>query len=354
MNSSGRPIALLLTLVLGVLGVLAPGIAGPAVAADDPPPIDVTLPDPTLPSELATSTQRRWQLRLPGTGTPTTTTVTVAGDGVRSSPAERVVDSSTTTYPSFALTADPGVHTVTITVTREGWATRSADYTVWVSGGEPLVGEDSLAGRSWAAPEAAYYSDGRYNRQQSAVWFVDDTHAVLGWPAAGLPDCPTGCLPYFYDAASGLVQVGGVAIGRVTERGVYLDGALPPGDDWEDGQAWFDQPVDFWAPKRRVSGRWRWTDGDALPSETGPFALRLRRDGRFRVTDAGRSHTGRYVLRRAGLLRLRGDHGWSRKATVARCLDDAGHPRPGRCVTLSWAGLDAGGGVLLPAPQGDG
>lgn len=348
---SGRVAALVLAVVFAVvLGV----VGGPAAAADEPPAIDVTLPDPSLPGELATGTQRRWQLRLPGTGTASTTTVTLAGDGMRPSPAERVVDSSTTTYPTFDLTADPGLHTLTLTVTREGWATRSADYTVWVPGGEHLAGTDSLAGRSWAAPEAAYSSDGRYDRQQTAVWFVDATHAVLGWPAAGLPDCPTGCLPYFHDAATGLVQVGDVAIGRVSDRGVFLGGVLPPGDDWEDGQAWFDQPVDFWAPGRRVSGRWHWADADALPSGTGPFALRLRRDGRFRVREAGRAHSGRYVLRRAGLLRLRGDHGWSRTATLARCLDDDGRPRPGRCVTLSWPSLDAGGGVLSPTPRAEG
>ena len=44
----------------------------------------------------------------------------------------------------------------------------------------------------------------------------------------------------------------------------------------------------------------------------------------------------------------------SRTATLARCLDDDSHPRPGRCVTVSWPSLDAGGGVLFPLPRAEG
>ena len=52
--------------------------------------------------------------------------------------------------------------------------------------------------------------------------FVNATYAYVGVPPAGQPKCKSagkGCVPYAYDPATGVVQVGDDIVGKVARRG---------------------------------------------------------------------------------------------------------------------------------------
>ncbi|ANH40406.1 hypothetical protein I601_4010 [Nocardioides dokdonensis FR1436] len=360
MRGGRRVLVAVAVLLIG--GALPPATAVPDARAA---PVLTGAPDTAVPWELGTSQPRPFRLTLSGTGGPSRTTVSATGDQVRASPPTQTLDTSDTASATVELTADPGLHTVVLTVQRDTGPSTTLTYTVWVPGGAPLDGHGDLTGRRWAAPDAASHSDGRRDRSQDAVWFLDDRWARLGFPRPGVGGCTAataGCLRYWYDPGTGLVQVGDEAIGVLRPEGPYLDGHLPRGDDWEDGMATYDQPLGWWRAGRRVEGRWRWHDGDELSGSLQALTLVLHRDARFvvrRSRDAGSVvQRGRYTLGRSGALRLSRGPG-PRALTLSACLDTSGAGGSGGagskgegCVVLAHPGLDRlEGGVLDPVPR---
>lgn len=348
----GRVVQVVVVAML--LAGLGPAASASAPAGTDPTtPVVASAPDTSVPWKLSTTEPRPFRLTLSGTGEPSTTTVSAGGEDVRASPSTQVVQTGTTAAATVQLTAEPGLHVVVVTVERDAAPVTTLTYTVWVPGGEPLEGDGDLAGNRWAAPDAASYSDGRRDRAQDAVWFLDDRWARLGFPRPGVQDCRSGargCLRYWYDPDDGLVQVGDVAIGVLRADGVHLDGHLARGDDWGSGSADYDHALGWWAPGRRVQGRWRWTDADELPGPLASLDLTLHRDGRFalrRTYDDRRvAQRGRYALGRAGALRL--SHGPGPRAlTLAGCLGPDAAGKGERCVVLGHPALDSFGGGLL-------
>ncbi|MBF4161710.1 hypothetical protein [Nocardioides acrostichi] len=351
-------------------------VAAPA-SADDPQPVPSWGPSEQRPWELATHEQRTYSFHVVGTGTPSTTTITVTGDGVGAQVPAQSVDSTDDVDVPIRFTATPGAHHVTVAFDRDGYATRILTYTVWADGdgGPHLDGHDSLARQRWV-DDVRTYSEGRVQHYHAVVFFIDDTWAYadrpyVGWPRGGVParcsSAVPGCVHYWYDAASGFVELDHTAIGAVVHPDpgadldaklgddLYVDGMIPWGDEWDDGNALLTRRLGFYGAGHRLQGTWQWLDRNDMPENIGEVRLRLWRDGRYvlrtqyDIDDHWAVRRGHYRLGRYGLLRLhRGAK--TRKLTMAVCLDETtGAKAPQECLAIGMLDVGmAGGGIFLP------
>ena len=136
-------------------------------------------------------------------------------------------------FARFAVRATTtGLHTLTLEITATGAESRTISLPyLWRSGGAPLPGGDSLAGRMYGQNFLDSYPctpsgscDFRYSKR---MVFLDDKRtspalAVNGKPVRG----PGGKGPkYHYDKSTGLFQIGRFIIGRVTESATYIHGS---------------------------------------------------------------------------------------------------------------------------------
>lgn len=231
-----------------------------------------------------------------------------------------------------------GLHTLTFEVTAPGLEPRSITLPyVWRGGGKPLPGGDSLAGQLYGGTGSATHNcrveGGCTYRVAERLSFLDGTRvsrrlAVRGKQVCG-PDgrCPT----YRYDRSTGLVQIGRRVIGRVTERAAYFDGV---------SYARMAYPK----PGRRLDGSWHFANAADEAFGIADQYLRLRPDGRFRLTYVvdthrhptptddetlyGRKMLGTYQIGRNGQLRLNDNkHKATEYATLAVITARSGRPR---------------------------
>ena len=253
---------------------------------------------------------------------------TIAGSGEAASQEVAFVVQARTT----------GLHTLTFEVTAPGLEPRSITLPyVWRSGGRPLPGGDSLAGRLYggvASPVHNCRNEGGCSyRYAERLSFLDSTRVSRRLAVRGKQSCgPEGrCPTYRYDRTTGLVQVGRRMIGRVTRDAAYFDGV---------GYARMAYPV----PGRLLDGAWQFTAEVDEPFGIADQYLRLRPDGRFRLTYVVDTHheptppddttryvrksLGTYLIGRNGRLRLNdGKHKSTEVATLALITTPSGRPR---------------------------
>jgi hypothetical protein len=191
------------------------------------------------------------------------------------------LEADNTELVRFAVRArTTGLHTLSLLVTAPGAEPRQVSHTyVWRAGGEPIAGDDSLAGRLYARVGLDSYpcapSAGCTFRDPSRVVFLDDVSASTALAADGRRGCPprAACPRYHYDEASGLVQVGRGTIGRISNEAAFVDGER------------YTRLV-YPRPGQRLDGLWYF--GADVDEARGIFEqrLRLRDDGRFRLSYA--------------------------------------------------------------------
>lgn len=212
---------------------------------------------------------------------------------------------------------EEGEHTVEVTVTAGNGVSASQTFAFFVPF-TPPDWSDSLADHHVFEPVT---SDARVTPPVASLWFLDDTWAYFGQPVA-LPDCTganpdettvrQGCVPYWYDAATGQVQVG-------DWRGtVFDDHLLFDGFDYTHRAT---QPVPgatYGLEVRNHRGYWCSGSRAASRQLLGNFCnetttLRLRKDGTYefrqRTVDTGEHVTrlraeGRYLVTETEKLRL--------------------------------------------------
>ena len=118
----------------------------------------------------------------------------------------------------------PGFHDLVIEISAPGRETLRATFRyVWAPGGPIIDGGGSLAGHYYAEEDAIgglAESDSRYNRM---LGFIDDRWAYTQMPGSGVPArCNASrneCVPYAYDPATQIVQVGDEVInGSLADR----------------------------------------------------------------------------------------------------------------------------------------
>ena len=178
-------------------------------------------------------------------------------------------------YAVRARTA--GLHTLTFEVTAPGAEPRRVGLPyVWRAGGAPIPGDDSLAGRMYAAIGFDSYdctatAECDFRTSQRVV-FVDDERAGRALASNGKARCGKrqSCAPYHHDDASGLVQIGGTTIGRVTRQAAFFDGER------------YSRLL-YPRPGQRLDGLWQY--GANVDEGRGVVEqrLRLRDSGRFRL-----------------------------------------------------------------------
>ena len=352
-----------MTIIPGLLTTLAAaalvvgGSAAPATAsvADNPPRLVVvpewpaSFPQQVPPAADVDDVPQSVGVTVHATSPVNGVTVTASGAGLtfdRTSQTLGRVGTRLSFADFFPGATSPGFHTMTVTVTGDGVEPVTVTLPrIWTAGGPPLAGGDSLAGRAWGWQGAAEgYMESSVRASQTVV-FADGRWAWLAMPGHGRPRCgttprPRACLPYAYDATSGLVQVGDDVIGKITgARGSRLatSGLLPSEVQYADnyyGSGVLTASLAFAKRGQRLAGHWRYRS-QWYPVGLTQQDLRLRRDGRYSLTwktdDSRQRHlTGRYRVQARGELVLRSTTGRKQKSysLLLRTATD-GTPRPG-------------------------
>ena len=261
-----------------------------------------------------------FSFRVTSTEATTNVTVQAAGEGL-------TFDDDTLTTGAispedsfsdyFEVTASTGgFHTLTLTVTADGAEPVSTTLALWAPGGTPLPGTDSLKGRAygWAGTVSGVVGESS-SRVTTMLTFVDSRYAYIGLPGRGIPDCPApGCRRYYYDAETGLVQVGNALIGQVLGPRLYVEGLTPSESDTPDFYPAAVLSDSVGRPhERRYSGTWSHTSPD-YPDGLVHERLALTKKGHFDLTyrfDFGRNTSlkGNYTLARNGELTFRNGRG---------------------------------------------
>lgn len=248
-------------------------------------------------------------------------------------------DGPTSDEVAFVVQArTTGLHTLTFEVTAPGREPRSLTLPyVWRAGGRPLPGGDSLAGRLYGGTGSPTHNCGKEGgctyRYSERLSFLDGEHVSKRLAVRGKQVCgPEGrCPTYRYDRTTGLVQIGRRTVGRVTGDAAYFDGFA------------YDR-MTYPKPGQRLDGAWHFVTDVDEPLGIADQYLRLRPDGRFRLTYVVDTHRhpsppdedtryglkrlGTYLIGRHGRLRLNdGKHKSTEIATLALLTTPSGRPR---------------------------
>jgi hypothetical protein len=222
-------------------------------------------------------------LSVEAVGTLTDVTVTVTeSEGLYVDPMVTTYDTiedGRSEFVRFAVRATTtGLHTLTLEITATGAETRTISLPyLWRSGGAPLPGGDSLAGRMYGQNFRGSYPctpsgtcDFRYSER---LVFKNAKRASTALAVKGRPVCGPGgkCPRYHYDKSTGLFQVGRFIIGRVTKNATWIDGARY-------------QRMKYARPGKRLNGNWSY--GDNVDEGRGIVeqSLELRPNGRFKLS----------------------------------------------------------------------
>jgi hypothetical protein len=290
--------------VAATLSVVVP--QAPASAAAPTLTLVPTL-DPTYPLQVPTSGTT--PIRFTVTSSEATPVeASASGDGLEATPVPPGEVSGAKGFAVDVRGLAPGFHTLEVAVQVAGQpdtrvAVRLA--AVWTSGSPTPPPGGDLRGRAygWQGPAG----------ETDMVSFVTKELAYRGLPTRGRPRCKAvggGCVPYSFDPATGLVQVGTDLIGRVAGDTLVTSGlarSSVPGEvfaQYVDGR-----PLTYAGRRTRLVGRWSLDSKVTPPTGVAVTQVTFRRNGAFRlryVAD-GRAHrlNGRYLLRGQGKVLLR-------------------------------------------------
>jgi hypothetical protein len=206
-----------------------------------------------------------------------TTTETTEVTAIAEGPGLSVVDpvQSHTSYMNyvhpfgasfdFPVTATtPGMHALTVTFFPEGGTPQSVTLPYVISeGSTAIAGTGSLAGRTYGWESVRDSDASPIGRSVSMLTFVNDHYAFVGLPPAGRPTCTqpgNGCLPYVYDVATRLLQVGADIVGKVHRQGLYTDGWIDSREQYGGQFSSYTatQPLTYAAKNSRLAGVWQY------------------------------------------------------------------------------------------------
>jgi hypothetical protein len=271
-------------------------------------------------------------------------TATASGTGLTISDANQVLAVTTDQAKYFSvhvIATTPGFHALTVTVSATGATPQQVTLPyVWADGTPLFPSTGSLAGRSYGwqgSTEVAGLESSV--RDTGMISFVSPTLAYLGLPPAGLPKCTApgkGCVPYAYDASTGLVQVGSGIVGRVVGDGLHTDGFVPADEQVGELFAYetFTDPLLFTEAGSRFEGTWRYHD-DNYPVGLVYELLTLHRNGTYTLAfavDTGKTRTlsGTYQIGRRGKITFRSKGKVAQIGTLAAVGATLDKPRPAK------------------------
>jgi hypothetical protein len=348
-------------LVAGLLtaAVLAPQ---PASALQAPTLTVVGTPDASYPQVVTLGGDTEDIEFLVTSSEVTTVTTTAGGTGLSATPdAPKAVTAGRQELVHVAVTATtPGLHALSVTFSAPGATPVAVTVPYVFAEGSPVPPSGgSLAGRAYGWMGSVNYMEGS-TRDSSMLSFVNATYAYLGLPPAGLPTCKSagrGCVPYSYDPATGLVQVGDGIVGKVVGDGLYTDGWVPA--DEQDGELFASytatEPLTFPGARTRLAGTWHFKY-DNYPTGIWAQSLTLRKDGGydlyFQVGDRNERHhlVGGYAVGRHGRITFKVRGKLAQVGTLALVGPKLGKAKPkklGLWLVLSGTKGKHGDGNLL-------
>ena len=305
---------------LAIAGVLAI-LPGPATGA--PQYLGITLDQEStayprlIPSSGAgAGVEITGLVAVGGGGNATGFHVEFSGQGLSFDPP--VIDEAGP-YIAFSITTlvtatTGGMHTLTATVSADGLspATSNTVTNLYAAGGPPIPATGDLTGlllgsRDWADLDDTDNS----TEEATSISFLDAGTAHIGASHRGRPRCRhavstlarTGCVAYRYDAATGLVQIGG-AIGKVVGHKLWISGIGQPPFGEIYNEDLLGRHYSYPSVGTRFNGHWA---GGYY--RRNPLHLVLRRNGTFRLTngriDDPTTRQGHYRITAPGRLVLR-------------------------------------------------
>jgi hypothetical protein len=202
-------------------------------------------------------------------------------------------------------------------------------------------------------------------RTASMLTFVNATYAYLGLPPAGRPKCKSagkGCVRYAYDAATGVVQVGGYIEGKVVDQGLATDGwAVPysdPGEQFMEDTA--TDPLTFATKGTRLAGVWHFR-AKYYPVGIWAQSVTFRKNGTYELyyqigdRDERHSFSGTYAVTKPGRVVFKAHGRVVQVGTLALAGSKVGKPKPaklGLWLVLSGPKGKHGDGNLLAPVKG--
>lgn len=342
-------VAALLTVAGGVTPAHASAAPTTAEAADDDAPAFVLgtrfeIDEPYRLPPTSTGHYRRFGIVVTPTRDVSDVQVTVSGPGLRfkGDNPEGQGDHQTLrqfAYDALVASEAPGFHTMTVTVSADGEEPVSLDADLlWGPGDAHIDGHDSLRGRlagftAFGPKQINPYGGSFDSRFSHRYAFVDARFARRSLRARGRCTASTrGCQRYYYDASTGLVQIGDDTIGRLSRRGLFVD----------DHHA---TRLTYPRAHTRMRGTWRFARSEREiqdPNGVLPERLVLRGNGtydlrysagNFEYSDFYTVHTfGRYRILSHGRLVLNDQRKHRRRqvATLSVASRPGGKPQARR------------------------
>ena len=326
-----------LVAALTVAAVLAPH----AAEAKQAPALAVTSSlDPADPQAVpAGSDTESIQFKV-NTTEAASVTATASGTGLTISDPNQVLAVTSEKYFSFHVAAStPGFHALTVTVSATGAIPQQVTLPyVWAAGSPAFPSTGSLAGRSYGWQGSTQVAGLESSiRDTGMVSFVSPTLAYLGLPPAGRPKCRApgkGCVPYAYDASTGLVQVGTGIVGRVVGDGLRTDGFVPADEQLSEHFAYeiFTRPLLFTKAGSRFEGTWRYLD-DHYPVGLVYESVTFHKNGTYALAyavDTGKTKrlSGTYRIGKRGKITFRAKGKVAQIGTLAAVCAKLDKPRP--------------------------
>jgi hypothetical protein len=353
--------------LVAALAVVTTVLAPHPAEAKQAPVLTVTAaPDASYPQEVTLNGDAEdivFQVSTTEATTVTATAVatglTVTGAGV----AQAVTSSGSIRLGVTATT--PGMHSLAVTFSAPGAMPVQVTLPYVFAAGSPVpVGTGSLAGRSygWMGYETIMESS---SRTAEMMTFVNATYAYLGLPPAGQPKCKSagkGCVPYAYDAATGVVQVGGYIVGKVAGQGLATDGwVVPYSDTGEQFRAYTATDPLTVAPKdTRLAGVWHFR-AKYYPAGIWAQSVTFRKNGTYELyyqvgaKDERHSFSGSYAVTKPGKVVFKARGRVVQVGTLALAGSKVGKPKPaklGLWLVLSGPKGKHGDGNLLAPVKG--
>jgi len=354
---------------LGLVALLlVPGIA-PAAAAKKVPVLTVTTySDASYPQEVtlngdpADAEEIRFRVSTTEatsvTATAMATGLTITGAGV---PTPITTSGGSIRLGVTATT--PGMHSLAVTFNAPGATPVQVTLPYVFAQGSPLPpSTGSLAGRSygWMGYENVMESS---SRTAEMMTFVNATYAYLGLPSSGRPKCKTagkGCVPYSYDAATGVVQVGGDIVGKVVDQGLATDGWIVPySDDPSDQFRAYTatDPLTFAQKGSRLAGVWHFR-AKYYPAGIWAQSVTFRKNGTYDLyyqvgdKDERHSFSGTYAVTKPGRVVFKAHGKVVQIGTLALAGAKIGKPKPAKLglwlVLGGPKGKNGDGNLLAP------
>lgn len=354
--------------VVATLAVAAAALAPLSAEAKQAPVLTVTsVPDASYPQAVTLNGDAENIVFNVSTTEATSVTATAVATGltVTGTGVPEPVPTTGGTIRLGVTATTPGMHSLAVTFDAPGATPVQVTLPYVFAAGSPVpAGTGSLAGRSYGLMDYETIMESS-TRTASMLTFVNATYAYLGLPPAGRPKCKSagkGCVPYAYDAATGVVQVGGYIVGKVVDQGLATDGwAVPYGDP--GGQFMADTATDplTFAPKgTRLAGAWHFR-AQFYPAGIWAQSVTFRKNGTYdlyyQVGDRDERHrfSGRYAVTRPGRVVFKAHGRVVQVGTLALAGHKVGKPRPaklGLWLVLSGPkGKHGDGNLLAPVKR---